>query len=350
MKKTFLWLFLLGYLMIPCFVSASIADSTKLPKTIFQYLQCSDTIVPTLTITTDLRKIYEDKFNENYLYGELEYQRGEGQAKESWEIKVTPRGKSRKKICTMPPLRLKFSKKDLRRKELAQYNKIKLVTFCKNKDKFEQYVRREYLVYKLYNIITDNSFRVQRLKVVYKDVEDRYPIIEREGFILENTDEMAHRLNARDIKKFECKRDSMLQEHYDLLALFQFMVGNTDWRLDLLHNVKTIKGRVDGNYIPVAYDFDYSGIVNSSYAIPNPDYYQLDIRHRVYMGELREYNALQPAIDHFLQKRAALYAYCKTANYLQEKERKSILKYLEKFYKIIESPKRFKRQIRRQKK
>ena len=49
------------------------------------------------------------------------------------------------------------------------------------------------------------------------------------------------------------------------------MIGNTDWAVPNNHNVKLIydKERKLAPPLVVPYDFDYSGLVDASYAVPN---------------------------------------------------------------------------------
>lgn len=328
--------------LAPCFAQTDTSETIK--PTIFQHL-FQDSSITQMVITTDLVHLIRHKFTEGYIPARLEFKTEE--LREDWNIKVAPRGKSRKKICEMPPLRLKFSKKDLKKQGFKNYNKLKLVTYCRDKKKYEYYVLREYLAYQLYNILTDFSYRTQLVKVIYQDSLQRVKPLVYHGFILENTDEMANRLNSREIKKFECTRDSVRSFHYDVFAMFQYMIGNTDWKLELLHNVKAVKHRINGEYVPIGYDFDYSGLVDTEYATPNPDHYQANIRQRIFLGDINDCETLQPSIDLFLQKKEALLQCCADADYLTAKQRKSVIKYLNEFFKQLENPKKLRRRLKR---
>ena len=57
------------------------------------------------------------------------------------------------------------------------------------------------------------------------------------------------------------------------VALFEYMIGNLDWSVPVRHNIKLIVPKEDSNAIafPVPYDFDYSGLVKTDYAIPPPE-------------------------------------------------------------------------------
>ena len=49
------------------------------------------------------------------------------------------------------------------------------------------------------------------------------------------------------------------------LDFFQYMIANTDFSTQFLHNIKAIQTK-NGRFIPIAYDFDMSGVVNAPYA------------------------------------------------------------------------------------
>ena len=52
------------------------------------------------------------------------------------------------------------------------------------------------------------------------------------------------------------------------MSVFQYMVGNTDWSMVRFHNVE-VSRTPRGVYVPVPYDFDWTGLVSTRYARPN---------------------------------------------------------------------------------
>ena len=51
-------------------------------------------------------------------------------------------------------------------------------------------------------------------------------------------------------------------------AIFEYMIGNTDWSMVYQHNVEMLY--LNSAAFSIPYDFDHSGIVNAYYAKPNP--------------------------------------------------------------------------------
>ena len=55
----------------------------------------------------------------------------------------------------------------------------------------DKYIIHEYLVYKLYNLFSPQSFKVQLLKISFKDTVKQNKINTYYGLLLENEDQMA---------------------------------------------------------------------------------------------------------------------------------------------------------------
>ena len=53
------------------------------------------------------------------------------------------------------------------------------------------------------------------------------------------------------------------------MMLFEYMIGNTDFSIWALHNVRIVQDRAR-KLFPVPYDFDLSGFVHAPYATPDP--------------------------------------------------------------------------------
>ena len=88
-------------------------------------------------------------------------------------IAVRNRGNSRLRVCEFPPLRLDFDRDATAGTVFEGQNKLKLVTHCRNYDRGEQDMLEEYLTYRLFNALTDASFRVRLLRIRYVDTDGR---------------------------------------------------------------------------------------------------------------------------------------------------------------------------------
>ena len=147
----------------------------------------------------------------------------------------------------------------------------------------------------------------------------------------------------------------MLQMDHELMALhsmFQYMIGNTDWALGSQHNVKLLRQTPGENTLPkvvlVPYDFDYCGLVNAEYAVPRSAFKLDDVRQRQYVGFCRNLKTLESTSQIFLDKKNRIYAMIESFEQLPEKDRADMLKYLDSFFSLLESPGEMEKKIREQ--
>ncbi len=253
------------------------------------------------------------------------------------KIKVGTRGKTRKNICDLPPLRLKFPKPLLKKSNLAKYKTLKLVTPCHDKSGYEDLIMKELLCYQMYQELTDQSFRAHPALVQIKQKESDNSSSKKMAFLIEHEKEMAKRLGGKLLDKSVKKIKTIDIDSYNLLVLFQYMIGNTDWNLSKRHNIKLVT--VEGNSapIPVPYDFDYSGLVNAEYAIPHPDLPIKNIRERLFQWRGKDAKALKKPIAQLLEKKTKLLSLMENCQLKDEKEKASMINYVKSFYEIIES-------------
>jgi hypothetical protein len=252
-------------------------------------------------------------------------------------IKLAARGEFRRMECVMPSIMLDFKQPSAPR--LNNLKKLKVVCGCSPSGYNEQLVFTEYLIYKMYNLFTDMSFKVRLAKLEFKDVNSRMKPYTQYGFLIEDVDEMAKRNGCREIEGAVYLTEYTNREQMTIVALFQYMVGNTDWSVPNYHNVKLIRSREDTLSLPyvVPYDFDFSGLVNANYAIPNPDLGIETVAERLYRGFPRTVDELERTTELFKVRKAAVYDLVKNFTYIREKERGIMLKYLDEFYDVIQS-------------
>ncbi len=120
------------------------------------------------TVSTDFRTLLKNKHKDEYQDAQVIYQLGDT-INISREIRIKPRGVLRLKICSQPPLRVNVKKTKDIFQLLDDLEKLKLVVPCRGISAYQNYIYSEYLAYKLYNVITDNSFRVRMIRVNYYD-------------------------------------------------------------------------------------------------------------------------------------------------------------------------------------
>jgi hypothetical protein len=145
---------------------------------------------------------------------------------------------------------------------------------------------KEYMVYVIYNMLTNKSFHARLLDLQYQDSSGKKKTIAEHAFLLEGVKEMAKRNNCIEWKKGDLQTESTDRDQMTLVAIFEYMIGNTDWGVSVGHNIKLIQSKEDSSSRPFAvpYDFDYSGLVNTDYSIPDEKLGTETVLQRVYRG------------------------------------------------------------------
>jgi len=264
------------------------------------------------------------------------------------KCEIKPRGNYRRnpEHCAFPPLFVKFSKKKSVGTPFEGLKKLKLVTHCSNTNKvYEQYVLREYLVYRTYNVITDSSFHVRLAKVTYIDTENKKESMTKFAFFIENDNQMANRMGGDIIKVKNIHQD---RTNYDLIgkmSLFEYLVGNPDWSVSLLHNIKIVQTSPFELPIAVPYDFDYCGVINTSYAAPSQELNIGSVTERIYRGFCREESEFEKLFTFFESKKQEIYDIYYNLEPLNEKSLNWSIKYYDKFYETINDPKEVKKEF-----
>jgi hypothetical protein len=121
----------------------------------------------------------------------------------------------------------------------------------------------------------------------------------------------------------------------DRMAIFNYMIGNTDWSVPILHNCMVMSGLSINNPglgIIVPYDFDYSGLVNADYAVPFDGLGLNSVRERRYLGVCRSEDVFINALKEFTDKIEEFYKVINDFPLLSVKVKKDILGYLDTFY------------------
>ncbi|WP_299707117.1 hypothetical protein [uncultured Pontibacter sp.] len=305
----------------------------------------TDEEVLQLKLVVDFQKLLKDRGDErSYHMGTLSYTGAKGETV-ALPLKVMVRGNRRRdpRVCRFPPLMLNFIRKEMPEGTIfAGQNKIKLVTHCIG----DEYVLREYLVYKVYNLLTEQSYRVRLCQVEYADSLGKRKIEQHYAFMIEDDKDMAARSEAKLIpKKRIVRMERADQRVMARLALFQYMMGNTDWSVPFRHNIDLMATDSLAPPIPVPFDFDYAGMVAAPYATPPPELGIKSVRQRLYRAYSFPENIYRETTNTFNALRTPIYAMYRQCEPLSKSGRKQSLKYLDGFYSIINNPRKFEREI-----
>ena len=320
-------------------LTAATARSQK-TKELFQ----SDEILE-FTMTMDMKKVYGDIEERDYHPVNISLTGPDGTMTElKSRAKVRGHTRTMKSTCRIPPLFLNFKNSETKGTPFDKQKKIKLVSHCKNSKSFQEYVEKEYLVYKLYNEVSPYSFKVRPCRITYVDSDKPDNSSTHFGFLIESISDLAKRNDMKEFEGLIRNQEALDKDNLDKMALFQYMIGNLDWSVPNRHNIKIMR-KEDGSLpIAVPYDFDYSGMVDAPYAVPPEDMGITSVRTRVFRGlcrdkgyasEIQFYKSLQPRIMETVSE----------ATYLEEKSRSAVSDYIGGFYKDINNPATVKNEI-----
>jgi hypothetical protein len=268
------------------------------------------------------------------------------------DLRVRARGKSRREICSFPPLLLNFRTSELVGSVFEGQNRLKLVAHCEPREANAQWVHLEYLAYRVQHLVTDLSLRARPVVVTYFDTERARELVSGPGILLEDEELFAARQNLHAIADESVQRARYDDGALALLETFQYFIGNTDWSAQAApagsaccHNVVPL-AREDGVLVPIAYDFDSSGIVDASYAVPDERLRISTVRARLYRGPCRDVAALRASFAPFEARREEIRALYGDYPPLTERNRERTLAYIEEFYSLIADPLRVERVFR----
>jgi len=294
-----------------------------------------DRVIET-TITTDIKKLRNDKRKPEWQPAKIVMQFSDT-AEISEEIRVQPRGVSRKFNCDIAALMLNF--KNPTSPKLSPLKKLKLVGGCHGSIKDEELLLKEYLVYRIYNFITNMSFRVRLLHITYKDSRDKIRSYTQYAFLIEDIGDLCKRNNCIEVKRRGFTISNTNRQQTTIFSMFQYMVGNTDWLVNNYHNIKLMAPRSDTFAMPyiIAYDFDYSGVVDAPYAVPDELLGTTSVTERVYRGPPRNPFEMQQAAEVFKEKKEQIMYYINNFPLLNTRTKRNIAGYLEMFYEVINS-------------
>ncbi len=256
-----------------------------------------------------------------------------GSFRYTFEGRIRLRGRFRRMNCDFPPLKLKIPKSQLAAAGLEpEFNDFKIVTHCLD-DRYagNALVLREYLVYRFYNALTPNSYRTQLARMTWVDQGAGGKKIRRFGFLIEDTDELAARLHGVEEEKFGLAGSRLSPNDTRLLMLFQELIGNDDWDLQMARNVKFIYVPEQNWYVPVPYDFDFAEFVAAPYARPGAKPTHLS-RHQSLQNGLYQSHVAR----YLLANKQVLAEIISSNRFLPESEKETLLLRLMAAYKRLE--------------
>jgi len=256
------------------------------------------------------------------------------------QVQFRARGHVRRlsKTCDYVPLKVEFVKKETKGTVFAEQDALKLVVQCSGGGDYEQYILREYLAYRIYNVITHRSFRARLAKVTYVDRASGKPTGTRLGIFLEDEGDVARRMEGRVVDLQRLLFENLQNDSLMPTMIFEYLIGNTDMSIYALHNMRIIQLQ-DKSLHVVPYDFDYSGLVNAPYALPARGFLIKNVTERIYRGPCRNQEIVDPYVANFLAKKDLVRALPDQIPGFNRVSRDETRGYIESFYSSVDSSK-----------
>ena len=255
-------------------------------------------------------------------------------------VKLNSRGHLRlnPRTCAFVPIGVTFTKEEVTGTIFDGQSELKLGTHCQNEKEFDQFVMREYLTYKLANLVTPSfSFRARLARATYVDAKSNKTISTHNAVWLEHENDVAKRLSGRDVKLPRIEFKDLDKDSTNMMFLLEYMLGNTDYSIWALHNVVIVQDKKRTLY-PVAYDFDMSGMVHPPYAIPDARLRLRAVTDRLYRGPCRTVEELDAAAEQFRTHKADMIAGIESLKELNGSHKSEMKDYLESFFRTIDKP------------
>jgi hypothetical protein len=253
-------------------------------------------------------------------------------------VRVGPRGHLRRmaRTCEFVPLRVEFPRNDVAGGVFDGQTTLKLGTHCRDEDAFDQYVLREYLTYRVQNLITPQSFRARLARGTYVDAKSGKKLTSRYALWLENDNDVARRMGGRIVELERLQFKDVDASALQMMMLFNYMIGNTDFSLYALHNVKIVQDP-SRTLFTVPYDFDLSGFVNPPYAAPDRRLGIRTVSDRLYRGPCVSADDNEKAAMAFRDKQDAILATVDSFKEIDGRTKSEMKSFLAGFFKSIGS-------------
>ncbi|WP_125221714.1 hypothetical protein [Maribacter algicola] len=321
------------------------------------------------------KQIKKETNKEKGIHTNLLYKQGE-----NWDtvpISLRARGNFRRNTCYFTPLKVYFKRGGTQNTPFEDHKNIKIVLPCLLEDRSNDDVLKEYLAYKMYELLSPIHFKTRLATLDYTDTrgekEELHPLamfLNDSNKVLYNGEEAwaarkpkNHTLLTiliEDDKVVAKRNDAKVLERFvhplnqeetisTTNAFFQFMIGNTDFSTAYSHNQKLIFK--EGKSYPIPYDFDMSGLVNASYAVVsniNNTSLEIDkVTERQYRGFKRNTALFEDTRKHFLSQESEILKILEAHKPLfkEVKSYETAHDFISDFFAILKNDLRFQNEI-----
>lgn len=255
------------------------------------------------------------------------------------QVSLRARGNFRRKHCYFTPVKIKIKKSDALNTIFSDNRTLKLVLPCKNNRDKNDNILKEFIAYKIYEIISPYYFKTRRLEVDYTNQKNKKGLnYNLAGFLIEDDDKVAKRFDGKIVKR---KISPLAMDDFNSvnLSFFNFLIGNTDFSIAHQHNGKLLF--YEKKIIPIPYDFDLTGWVKPKYGLGITNRLGYSFEERNYIGFKRGKNIYSKVRNHYLRLKEKIFNTVELyeSEFEYKKSYNLMMDYLIGFYEILEDDK-----------
>ena len=142
-------------------------------------------------IETDLNFMHEGKWN-------------------TIPVSLRARGNFRRAKCYFPPIKMKIKKSQYKNTVFNGNKSLKLVLPCRTDDAKNDNIIKEYLAYKIYELISPYHFKTRRVNVEFTEPKGRkVKTFSLKGFLIEDDSKLAKRFEGKVVEQWGISGQSL---------------------------------------------------------------------------------------------------------------------------------------------
>lgn len=247
--------------------------------------------------------------------------------------------------CTYPPLFVEFVEDEVVGTLFEGQFSLPLTTHCFSRRKDSaQNVLREYLAYRIYRLFSEKSVSARLAWVTYRNKSGKAESKQFPAFFTEHFESVAARNDADLFRANYISAALVDPVESTILAVFQYLIGNTDWSMLTGHNTALMRER-DGSVSIVPFDFDFSGLVNARYAGPPPKLPIRRVTQRLYRGFCYAGLDWDSVYRLFIDRKPQVFGLIDEIAQWSKSSGRHARSFIEDFYGTLESPKKRRERI-----
>ena len=347
MNKQIIYFLLIVFLSLTTISNAQNSDKSEYNKSISGLFDEQTTL--SLKLNYSNKELKKETNDSTYIASELSYQNADS-TWTSLNIDLRARGNFRRANCYFVPVKISIKKKNSKNTKFEGHKKLKLVVPCVLEKDRNDNVIKEYIAYKLYEQISPYHFNTRLVNIELTEKrgkKEKNHIIK--GFLIEDDKKIAKHFDGKIVER---PIHPIAQEELNSIRceFFQFMIGNLDFSNFKQHNAKLVY--IDKKIYPIPYDFDMSGLVNTSYAVvpealSAKSSKMTSVTHRMYRGFKRNPELIQQVRKEYIDNKSNMLQIFidLRPHFESENEYETAKEYIESFFKIIINESEFEAKI-----